>query len=187
MKKLLSALLAAAVIAGAAVIAPSSAEAAQIRVCQPAGAGKAPGPARWTAPGSRTVYNLDNDGCVLISPTDATDAAAGGLVQRGSLRTVVANALIAAGSVQLPGGTYIDRIIIQETSGAAVTGGLKFGSTSGGTEIVTAQACGIACLTLLAETAITARVFTAPTTVFIDAVTAWAGARVNVTIVYGFY
>lgn len=184
-----SRLLAAALLALALFTPVTPADAAQIALCRGAAAGASPGPGRWTAPASGTTYTVNNIGCVLISPVDLGDALAGGFTLRAQIFAVVANAIsaAAANAVTLPGGTYIDRIIIQETSGASITGGIKIGTTSGGTQVAAALICASGCLTWVPDASISTRIFSANTPLFIDAVSAFNSGRVNITIMYGYY
>lgn len=169
-------------------IAP--ADAAQINVCKPAASGTAPGPGRWTAAASGTSYTTNNAGCVLISPTDLPDAQADGFVLRSQLFSAVAYRFVAATSIVIPAGTYIDRVIVQETSGGAITGGLKVGTTSGGTDVLAAVTCAASCLTWVPDVSFGTRIFasTAPTTLFMAAVTNFnSGPQITVTVVYGYW
>ena len=184
----LSRILAGALLALALLTPVTPADAAQIAVCRGAAAGASPGPGRWVA-ASGTTYSINVTGCTLISPVDLGSALSGGFVLRSQIFSAVANALTAAGTVVIPGGTYIDRIIIQETSGASITGGLKIGTTSGGTQVATGLVCASSCLTWVPDVSISTRIFasTAPQTLFIDAVSSFNSGRVNVTVVYGFW
>lgn len=178
--------LAAALAVG--LLAALPAEAAVVNMCGPTSAGTAPGPRQWTAP-SGTTYGLNNQGCVNIAPADVAGALAAGFTLRSQLYAVVANALVAAGTVTLPPGTYIDRIIVQETSGGAVTGGIKIGTAAAGTQVAAALICGASCLVWTPDASISTRIFanTAPQTLFIDAVSSFASSRVNVTVIYGYW
>lgn len=193
MTRLRNLILAAAAIAAALILPPApQAEAAQINVCAPTASGTSPGPRRWTAAGSGTTYGLNNAGCVLLSPVDLADALSDGFVLRSQLFSAVAYRFTAATSIVIPGGTYIDRIIVQETSNAAITGGLKIGTTNGGTEISASITCAALCLSWVPDVSITtsARIFanTGPKTIFMGAVTNFnSGPEVTVTVVYGYW
>lgn len=162
--------------------------AAQVNLCAATASGTSPGPRRWVA-SSGTAYGLNNQGCALIAPADVSGALAEGFTLRSQLFAVVANALTAAGTVVLPPGAYIDRIIVQETSGGAVTGGIKIGTAAAGTQVAAALICGASCLVWTPDVSISTRIFanTAPQTLFIDAVSSFASSRVNVTVIYGIY
>ncbi len=172
----------------AALWPAAPAEAAQVAVCRGAAAGTAPGPGRWTAPASGTTYTIDPVGCTFVNFADVADALATGFTRRSQLFAAIVR-LSAAGTLVLPAGVYIDRIVIQEDSGSSVTGGLKVGTSSGGTQVASALICASSCLTWVADASISTRIFasTAPQTLFIDAVSSWNSARVITTVVYGYY
>jgi hypothetical protein len=164
-------LLAAAALACAA-FASLPAEAASIVMCRGVAAGTASGPARWVAPASGTAYSLDNQGCAVIALADIGDAAAGGLTQSGPVRAIVYNTGISTGTTDivigtLPASSYVHNIIVSNSVAAAVTGGIAFGTTANGTDIVTALASA--------------------TPVHAAAVTAWNSTNCTITILYSFY
>lgn len=187
----LSRFLIGALLAGALLIPAAPAEAASAVMCRPAAVAAAAGPARWTAPGSSTSYTLDAAGCAVIAAADLTDAAAGGFTQSGRVRALVKTAITAQDftSLVLPASTYIHQIIVRNTTANAVTGGIKIGTTAGGTDVVAALTCGANCLTPVADAALLKRVFsvTATQTLSIDAVTAWNSASVEVTVLYSYF
>lgn len=189
MRRILSATFVAALLAATALLpATKPADAAVINMCQSQSAGTAPGPARWTARGSGTSYTLNNRGCALINVTDVPEAVSAGFTQQTGIFVAAVKGITAANSqIVLPAGTYIDRIVVQETSGASITGGLKFGTSSGGTQIVSAAICGASCLVWVPDASISTRIFSTQTQVFIDAVSSWNSAAANVTIFYGYY
>ena len=84
----------------------------------------------------------------------------------------------------IPAGYFIDSIFVRNTTANAVTGGLKFGTSSGATDIVAALTTGANALMHITDAAILKRIFSvsATQTVFIDAVVAWNSASVDITI-----
>lgn len=82
---------------------------------------------------------------------------------------------------------YIDQIIIANTTANAVTGGLKIGSTSGATDICAALTVGANALFTVTDALLLKRFFssTVSQTLFMDAVAAWNGALLNITVVWG--
>src|ERR1019366_64370 len=81
----------------------------------------------------------------------------------------------AAGSFYLPPNAVLREIIVKETAGNAVTGGLKFGTTSGATDVAAALAVGASAFAFLTDALMLKRTFssTAPQQIFFDAVAAW--------------
>lgn len=89
-------------------------------------------------------------------------------------------------TLTIPANCVLDGIVIINTTANAVTGGIKVGTTSGGTDVVAAQAVGANALVSVADVSILKRVFSisASQTLFIQAVTAWNSASLNVYFTY---
>lgn len=88
-------------------------------------------------------------------------------------------------TASVPAGYVIDDVFIQETAGNAVTGGIKIGTTSGGTQIVTSITVGANSFTRTLPGSLTTSGPFSPTaaqTIFIQAVSAWNSANVNIII-----
>src|ERR1700676_1669482 len=104
------------------------------------------------------------------------------MAQGFAIQNVVAPLLAAAGSVTLPTGAYLQAIVIGNVTANAITGGLKIGTTLGATDVVATVAVGANALIHITDAAILKRVFSsiASQQLFIDAVTAWNGAIVNI-------
>lgn len=90
----------------------------------------------------------------------------------------------AAGSLVVPAGFAIHAILIANNTASAVTGGIKVGTTVGGTDIVAAQAVAANAILVVASASVTNRVFskTVPQTLYFDAVTAWNGANIDLVV-----
>ena len=84
----------------------------------------------------------------------------------------------------VPANMYIVGIVVEGTNANAVTGGIKIGTTTGGTDVVTASPVPGNTLTHVSDSLITKRVFsrTVDTTLYIQAVTLFAGANINVCV-----
>ncbi|MCH8838849.1 MAG: hypothetical protein IIA60_13815 [Candidatus Marinimicrobia bacterium] len=78
----------------------------------------------------------------------------------------------------VPAGYRIRGIIVEETAGNAITGGLKIGTSAGGTQVVNAQAIGASALV---DCALGTRLFSlsAAQTLYVEDVTAWNGASID--------
>ncbi len=87
----------------------------------------------------------------------------------------------ADGTYAVPGGFQIEGIIIENTTANAVTGGIRIGTTAGGTQVVVAQPVGANALLKIMDADILLKVFSvsAPTSLFVEAVTNWNTASVN--------
>jgi hypothetical protein len=90
--------------------------------------------------------------------------------------------LTANGQIVLPAGVMLRRIYFRNRSGPAVTGGIRIGTTAGGTQIVTAQA--IAANAIVSALPTIENYQVAAQTLFVEAVTSWAGAQVDVVVQY---
>ena len=92
----------------------------------------------------------------------------------------------AAGLMMFPANAVIERIIVTNTTANAITGGLKLGTTSGGTDVVAALTVGANALTYVTDAATLKRFFslTAPQPIYLGAVSSWNSAIINVDIIY---
>jgi hypothetical protein len=84
----------------------------------------------------------------------------------------------------VPAGYMIEAIAIRNTTANAVTGGIKIGTTSGGTDVVAAQAVGANALVVITDASILLRYFSATlnTTLYLQDVTAWNSASLEVWV-----
>lgn len=91
-----------------------------------------------------------------------------------------------AGTITLPARARIIDIVVKNNTANVITGGLKFGTTNGGTEVVLALAVGNAALTVPLASLILLRVFSLATSqvIYFDTVTSWNSAAVDITILF---
>jgi hypothetical protein len=101
------------------------------------------------------------------------------------LASVRLSGVAADATFNVPAGYAIEAITIRNTTGNAVTGGIKIGTTAGGTDVVAAQAVGANSLVTVADAAILKRYFSATleTTLYFEDVTAWNSASLEVAVV----
>lgn len=124
----------------------------------------------------------------LKKVTTAGDIGLGFLIHAPMSKEIRGSALaktaaFTLASVLPEAGTYlVKQIVIVETAGNAVTGGIKIGTTSGGAEVVTAQAVG-ASGQVNATLAKSVFVLAAAQTFYVDAVSAWNSANINLYVV----
>lgn len=85
-------------------------------------------------------------------------------------------------SVILPARAIISQIFAVNNTANAVTGGLKFGTTNGGVDIVAALTVAASVASPPATILLTR--FPGQQQIFIDAAVAWNSANVDVTILY---
>jgi hypothetical protein len=98
---------------------------------------------------------------------------------------IVLPATAADITASIPAGYCIDDVFIQETANNAVTGGLRIGTTNGGNEVVASIAVGALSFTRTLPGGLTTSGPFSPTaaqTIYIQAVTAWNGAIVDIVI-----
>ena len=90
--------------------------------------------------------------------------------------------LTANGQIVLPAGVMLRRIYFRNRTANAVTGGIRIGTSAGGTQIVTAQA--IAANAIVSVIPTIENYQANAQTLFVEAVTAWNNAQVDVFVQY---
>ena len=92
----------------------------------------------------------------------------------------------ADATITVPAGYMILGLGIENTNANAVTGGVKIGTTSGATDVVTAQAVGANAIIGVADATLLKKLFSmnASQNLFIQAVSSWNGAVVNFQFTY---
>lgn len=98
-----------------------------------------------------------------------------------NLPNVIRVTLSDDGTVSIPKNNYIKAIYMRNTTANAVTGGIKIGTTAGGVDVVAAQAVGANAFLKVADADVLIKGWTADQTIYIEDVTAWNSANVNVT------
>ena len=146
------------------------------------------------------TYSLDTHGCALMTSQDWAYFQSQGYTQGSGSFAIYAGPFTAqtttANSPVLPANAYIEGIIIQETTGNAITGGIDIGiAGSSDATIVSAFAIGANCVCAITDAALLKKVFpTSGTTgpaaqqIFFNAHTNWTdAASINVTILYRYF
>lgn len=92
--------------------------------------------------------------------------------------------LTANTTIAIPFSYMIESISFRNNTANAVTGGIKIGTTNGGTEVVVAQAVGANELVQVTSANLLKALFAtnATTTLFIQAVTSWNSANVSMVV-----
>ncbi len=81
----------------------------------------------------------------------------------------------------LPAGYRIKSIVVEETAGNAITGGLKIGTSAGGTQVVNGQAVGANALVDCAPGTVIFSI-SAAQTLYVEDVTSWNSASIDLWI-----
>lgn len=89
--------------------------------------------------------------------------------------------LSANGTLALPAYHRVSRVYLDNTTSNAVTGGIRIGTAAAGTQLITAAAVG-ADATVDAGVPNAGLYSAAAQTLYIEAVTAWNGAKVDVIV-----
>lgn len=92
----------------------------------------------------------------------------------------------AAASFFLPPSAYITGLMVQNKTANAITGGLKFGTTAGGVDIVAALAIAGSAFGFVTDALMLKRFFSAAAAqqIFYDAVVSWNSASVQIDVMY---
>jgi hypothetical protein len=199
--KRLSGLLAAAALALAVFAPTEQAHAAYgSYLCAPSTSDVAIGPKRIVNTSStaspQPAYVLNGQGCAFIANTDVGFFLALGFTGgqdffTTSLVAVTANTT-TTNSPTLPAGAYIHNIIIGETAGNAVTGGVDIGTAASGAQIASAIAVAGNALVTITDAGLLKRSFgTGPAPaaqqIFFTCHTACNSASLNITIMYSLF
>lgn len=86
--------------------------------------------------------------------------------------------------LSVPAGYFIDNISVQNTNGNIITGGLKIGTTTGGVDVLTAVAIGANSFLKIPDASLLKTAFsvTVATPLFVQTVTLWNSANINLTM-----
>lgn len=169
-----------------------------VNLCAPRPVGAAT-PGRVTNPGtSGGTYTLDSQGCgrISIANSDAAYFLSQGYTPGPNLFSLVQQAITASttagtSTIILPANTFIVGVVLQETAGNAVTGGVDIGNATSATAYASAVALGANALVSVADSALT-RVYPATTPTSAQKIltvchTACNSASLNITIFYAYF
>ena len=191
--------------AALSALAPSSALAAASTqtlhafLCAPEPAAGSAGPRFVTNPTTGNGVTLNSAGCGLFLNVDAAFFLAQGFTYGANLQVAQGIGITGSGTasvftgITLPAYAQIVSIVLEETAGNAVTGGLNISNAGGATGIASAAALAANGTVTPADAAIVAGRIYSPagvptaTAVNLAAVTSWNGAVVNISIAYTYY
>lgn len=86
-------------------------------------------------------------------------------------------------TITIPANYYIVGVVVNNSTANAITGGLRVGTTNGGVDVVVALAVAGNALQAIPDATLLKRFFSTSvdTTLFIQAVTLWNSASLNLT------
>ena len=196
-----AALLAALALPNAPANAAATTQTAHVYLCSPDPAAGAVGPRRVVNTASTAAvqpsYNLNNQGCALFASADVGFFLSQGYSPGANLFSLIqtgitANTTTSTSTITLPAYGYIVGIILSETAGNAVTGGLNIGDSGTAAKYASAIALAANATVTITDAAMVARINVpsgVPTAdqILIAAVTGFNSANVNITILYSYF
>jgi len=140
-------------------------------------------------------YQTNSQGCALIATPDVGFFLAQGFTFGTNEGVQIQNAITAnttgtTSTIQLPAYGFIKYIVIEETAGNAITGGVNIGDSGSATRFGSAVAVGANANVVVVPTNLTGSANTgvpAADTILIAAVTAFNSASINVTVIFGYF
>jgi hypothetical protein len=140
-------------------------------------------------------YQTNSQGCALVASADVGFFLSQGYtigVNEGVQQQNAITANLTAGTSQLtlPAYGFIKYIVVEETAGNAVTGGINIGDAGSATRFGSAVAVAANSNTVIVPTNLTGSANTgvpAADIVLIAAVTSFASASLNVTVIFGYF
>jgi hypothetical protein len=178
----------------------ASTQTAHAWLCRPVSPGTQQGPSHVVNTSStaspQPSYNLNQNGCALIASGDIGFFQSQGyyygpntfsLVQTGITATTTAS----TSTIVLPASAVINTVVLAETAGNAVTGGIDLGDATSATEYASAVALGANATVVITDAALT-RVFVnggapAADQILVKCHTSCNSASVNITIIYSYF
>jgi hypothetical protein len=199
-KLLLAAALAIAPIAPLPVQAAASLQTTHAFLCSPDVTVGAAGPRRVVNTSSTAVpqpaYQLNAQGCGLIAGPDVGFFLSQGFTVGTNEGVIQQNAVTSSGTtavtlqIPLPPYGFIKYVVLEETAGNAVTGGINLGDSGSATRFLSATAVGANANVVVVPTNLTGSANTGVPTadsIIINAVTGWNNASLNVSVIYGYF
>jgi hypothetical protein len=140
-------------------------------------------------------YQTNSQGCALVASADVGFFLSQGYTFGTNEGVQIQNAITAnttgtTSTIILPPYGFIKYIVVEETAGNAVTGGINVGDSGSATRFSSALAVAANSNTVIVPTALTGSANTgvpAADTVLIAAVTAFNSASLNVTVIFGYF
>lgn len=176
--------------------AAATSQTTHMTMCAPSAPGKALGPRRVTNPNTSTTYSLDSRGCALFAAADISYFKFQGYVSGPALFTLQQTAITASttsstSTITLPAYGYIVGVVLSETAGNAITGGVDIGTVGSATGIASAVTLGANATVAVADSALT-RLYVpsgvpTATKVLVACHTACNSGSINITVLYSYF
>ena len=188
--------LAIAPMAPIPVQAAASLQVTHVVLCAPEPSVGVAGPRRVVNTAStatpQPAYTLNAIGCALIANPDVGFFLSQGFTVGVNEGVAQQNAIVANGTltVTLPAYGFIKYIVIEETAGNAITGGLNIGDAGLATRFGSAVAVGANANVVIVPTSLTGSANTGipvADAVTVAAVTAFNSASVNISVIFGYF
>jgi hypothetical protein len=199
-KLTLAAALALAPMAPIPVNAAASTQVTHAFLCAPEPPVGSPGPRRVVNTSStatpQPAYTLNALGCASIASADIGFFLSQGFTFGVNEAVQQQNAITSSGTtaitttITLPPYAFIKYIIVEETAGNAVTGGVNVGDSGSATRFLSGTAVGANANVVVVPTNLTGSSNTGvPTsdTIIINAATGWNSASLNLSVIYGYF
>lgn len=192
--------LALAPLAPLPAFAAASTQTAHAYLCRPLAASAAPGPGRVVNTSStaspQPAYTLNSAGCAVIASGDVGFFFSQGYTYGPNIFTLIQTGILASttsstSTITLPPNTVIDAVVLAETAGNAVTGGIDLGDATSATTFASAVALGANATVPIKDSALTRLQVNggAPIAdqVLVACHTACNSASINITIIYSYF
>ena len=184
----------------AAANAAATTQAAHAYLCAPIGVAQSPGGKRVVNTSStaspQPSYVLNGNGCAVIASGDIGFFVSQGYVPGPNIFTAVQTGITATqtastSTLNLPAGAVIDMVVLAETAGNAITGGVDLGDSTSATEYASAVTLGANATVTIADSALT-RLFANSGTpandqILVKCHTACNSGSINITILYSYF
>ena len=180
--------------------AAASTQAAHAVLCLPQAAGTGPLNRRIVVTSStattQPVYILNGDGCSVVASGDIGFFLAQGAYYGANIFTLIQTGITATTTastslITLPAGAVIDMVVLAETAGNSITGGIDIGDSGSSTAYASAVTLNANTTVAVADSALT-RLFSNSGTPAADQIlvachTSCNSGSITITIIYSYF
>lgn len=181
-------------------LAAASTQTAHAYLCAPQAAGVIEGPRRVVNTSSTAAtqpsYVLNAAGCAVIASGDVGFFLSQGFTYGPNTFTLIQTGITASttsstSTITLPASAVIQQIVLAETAGNSITGGVDIGDSGSATRFASAVTLGANATVVVADSALT-RVFANSGTPASDQIlvachTACNSGSINITVIYSYF